>query len=439
MTRLNRTHAPELRSWVHGANGADSDFPIQNLPYAVFRRRGSDEAWRGGVAIGAQIVDLDALLRSGVIRSAESAALKLAAQSTLNAFMAAGTCAWSQLRLQLSDLLAENAPNQREVAGCLVDQAQAEFRVPAQIGDYTDFYTSIHHATTVGRQFRPDNPLLPNYKWIPIGYHGRASSVIVSGQDFRRPCGQTMPQGCDVPQFGPSRRLDYELELGAFVGPGNALGDAIGIDEAESQLFGLCLLNDWSARDLQGWEYQPLGPFLSKSFATTISPWIVSMEALAPFRVPFERPAGDPQPLAYLDSAFNRRLGAIDIELSVVIESAAMRTAGVPAAPLSRSNYRHAYWTLAQMLTHHSVNGCGLQPGDLMGTGTLSGPEPGSAGSLLELSQAGKAPITLAGGEQRSFLQDGDRVILRGWCERAGATRIGFGEASAQVLPARVL
>jgi len=308
--------------------------------------------------------------------------------------------------------------------------------LPCAIHDYTDFYTGIHHATTVGKLFRPDNPLLPNYKWVPIGYHGRASSLVVSGTPIRRPRGQTLAPGAAQPQVGPCQRLDYELELGALVGPGNALGEPVPMDQAEDHLFGLTLLNDWSARDLQAWEYQPLGPFLSKSFGSTLSPWVVTMEALAPYRLPFSRPVDDPQPLPYLDSAANRDSGAIDIQLEVWLQTAAMRAAGQPAVRLSASNFQHAYWTLAQLLTHQTSNGCNLQPGDLLGTGTQSGPEAGQGGSLLELSQGGKQPITLLGGESRSFLADGDRLTLRAFCQRPGAARIGFGDCSGTIVAA---
>jgi fumarylacetoacetase len=317
-----------------------------------------------------------------------------------------------------------------------VAQSSIELTVPCRIGDYTDFYTSVHHATTVGKQFRPDNPLLPNYKWVPIGYHGRASSIIVSGQPFPRPQGQTKAPDADVPSLGPSRRLDYELELGWFIGRGNAQGKPIGIADAEQHLFGVSLFNDWSARDIQGWEYQPLGPFLSKNFASTISPWIVTTEALAPFRVPFERPAGDPQPLPYLDSAANRAQGAFSITLEVLLQSAKMQAAGEAPVRLSLVNTAQAaYWTPAQLVAHHTVNGCNLQPGDLLGSGTLSGPEAGQAGSLMELSVGGKQPIVLPNGEKRTFLEDGDTLILRGWCEAEGAVRIGLGSAVGTVLP----
>ncbi|HQD48645.1 fumarylacetoacetase, partial [Ottowia sp.] len=307
-----------------------------------------------------------------------------------------------------------------------------------RIGDYTDFYTSVHHATNIGKQFRPDNPLLPNYKWVPIGYHGRSSSIGISGQSFPRPRGQTMAPGAESPSFGPCKRLDIELELGVFVGAGNASGEPIGIADAEDHVFGIVLLNDWSARDIQGWEYQPLGPFLSKNFASTISPWVVTTEALAPYRVPaVVRPEGDPQPLPYLDSAHNRDAGAFDIQLEALIETPALRSAGQPPARLCLTSYRHAYWTVAQMVTHHTVNGCNLQPGDMLGSGTLSGPTLDQACALIELTSGGKNPVQLHGGEQRTWLEDGDTVILRGWCEKPGAARIGFGECVGTVLPAR--
>jgi fumarylacetoacetase len=310
--------------------------------------------------------------------------------------------------------------------------------LPCPIGDYTDFYTGIHHATTVGKLFRPDNPLLPNYAWVPIGYHGRASSIGVSGQRFHRPHGQfKLTPDAPVPEFGPCRRLDFELELGVLVGAGNPLGEPLGMDRAEDDWFGLVLLNDWSARDVQAWEYQPLGPFLAKNFATTISPWIVTQEALAPFRRPFTRPETDPQPLPYLDSATNRATGALDIRLSVALQTEAMRAQGLPPEELMNSNAGDAYWTVAQLLAHHCSNGCNLQAGDLLGTGTLSGPLPGQGGSLLELTLGGKQAITLASGEERRFLQDGDVVWLHGRCAGAGAASIGFGPCMGLVLPAR--
>ena len=437
MTTLNETHDPALRSWVASANTADTGFPIQNLPFAVFRRKGSAEAFRGGVAIGDQVVDLAAVAASGVFGGAAGEAVRAASQDKLNALMALGQPAWASLRLALSRALRQGAAEQEPLRSCLVPQAEAEYDVPARIGDYTDFYTSVHHATNIGRLFRPDNPLMPNYKWVPIGYHGRASSIGVSGQAFHRPVGQTLPAGAAQPVAGPSRRLDIELELGIFIGSGNAQGEPVAMHGAEDHVFGICLLNDWSARDIQAWEYQPLGPFLSKSFATTISPWIVTLEALAPFRVPFVRPEGDPQPLPYLDSEANRREGSFDIQLQVELLTPRLREAGAAAATICRTSYRHAYWTVAQMVAHHTVHGCNLQPGDLFGSGTLSGPTLDQAGALIELTAGGKQPLQLPSGEQRTFLEDGDSVVIRGWCEKPGAARIGFGECVGTVLPAR--
>jgi len=433
---LDATHDSQRTSWVPSAQAAGIDFPIQNLPYARFRREGSTQAWRIGVAIGDRILDM-AEARHAPGWPAELAPLLDAlAAGDLKPVMAAPKAQRVALRQALSDALATGSRQQAALMVALVPQAAAEYTLPCAIGDYTDFYTGIHHATTVGKLFRPDNPLLPNYKWVPIGYHGRASSIVVSGTAVRRPRGQTMPPGADTPLVGPSQRLDYELELGLFVGPGNALGEPVPITEAEDHLFGMVLLNDWSARDLQAWEYQPLGPFLAKSFASTISPWIVTLEALAPFRQPFTRPEGDPQPLPYLDSPANRAAGAIDLRLSVWLQTAAMRAAGTAPVPLSASNLLHAYWTPAQLLAHHTSNGCNLQPGDLLGTGTIAGPGAGEGGSLLELSMGGKQPVALPGGEQRSFLGDGDTLILRAHAERPGAVRIGFGDCAGEVLPA---
>jgi len=440
---LNETHDTSLRSWVQSANAENSSFPIQNLPYGVFRRSGSEEAYRAGVAIGDQILDLPAAQAAGAFsgfdEATRTAAHAACSGSSLNVLMALTPAAWSALRLALSRLLRTGSAHQSELAACLVPQAQAQYDVPAVIGDYTDFYTSIHHATTIGKLFRPDNPLLPNYKWVPIGYHGRASSIGISGQQFRRPVGQTKAPDADLPTFGPCKRLDYELELGIFIGGGNALGEPVPMTQAEDKVFGLCLLNDWSARDVQAWEYQPLGPFLSKSFASTISPWIVTLEALAPYRCGWTRPAEDPQPLPYLDAPTLRESGAFDIELEVLIQTAAMREAGSAPQRLSLGNYRDAYWTVAQLVTHHTVNGCNLRPGDFFGSGTLSGPAPDQAGSLLELSGGGKTPLTLANGEKRVFLEDGDTIILRAVARRDGLPNIGFGEAAGTVLPARSL
>jgi fumarylacetoacetase len=434
---LNETHDAGLASWVDSANLPASDFPIQNLPFGVFRRAGSAEMFRGGVAIGDQIVDLAAALEARAFDPIVEEVAALAARPHLNDFMASGPQTWSDLRAALSRLLRRGSAKQSTLRPCLVPQSQSEYAVPAHIGDYTDFYTSIHHATAVGSLFRPDNPLLPNYKWVPIGYHGRSSSIGVSVQEFVRPVGQILPPGATTPVIAPSRRLDYELELGVFIGRGNALGARIAIDEAESHIFGMCLLNDWSARDLQAWEYQPLGPFLSKSFATTISPWIVTLEALAPFRLAWQRADAEPQPLPYLDSPRMRGAGAVDIRVQVSLESDSMRACGQEPVLLSSSSFKHAYWTIAQMVAHHTMNGCNLQPGDLLGTGTQSGPSAQEAGSLLELSRGGKQPVALPNGERRTFLEDGDAVIMHAHCERSGFARIGFGVAAGRVLPAR--
>ena len=430
------THDPAACSWVASAQAPGCDFPLQNLPYGRFRAAGSAQPWRIGVAIGDQILDLAAARHAATWPAALAPQLSALAQGDLNAVMAEPKAVRVALRQAIFQALHQASPDQATLAGCLLAQDQASLSLPCSTHDYTDFYTGIHHATTVGKLFRPDNPLLPNYKWVPIGYHGRASSLVVSGTPVRRPLGQTLAPGASVPQMAPSQRLDYELELGALVGPGNALGQTVPMAEAEDRLFGLVLLNDWSARDLQAWEYQPLGPFLAKSFGSTLSPWLVTMEALAPYRLPFSRPDGDPQPLPYLDSPANQASGALDIELSVWLQSTAMRAAGHPPVRLSQSNFNQAYWTLAQLLTHHASNGCNLQPGDLLGTGTQSGPGPGQGGSLLELSQGGTVPITLPGGEQRRFLHDGDWLTLRAHCQRPGSARIGFGSCTGQVLAA---
>jgi len=418
---VDDTHDPRLASWVESANAPDAAFPIQNLPFGRFAL--NDAQPRIGVAIGDSIVDLQ---RAGLVDHAD-----------LRELMASGAAA--ELRRMLSSQLRDASPHRATLQRALVAQSEATMLLPCTIGDYTDFYASVHHATTVGKQFRPDNPLLPNYKWVPIGYHGRASSIRVGPQSFSRPNGQRKSPDADAPSVGPSRRLDYELELGVVVGRGNALGEPIDIADAERHAFGLVLLNDWSARDIQGWEYQPLGPFLAKNFATTISPWIVTLEALAPFRRPFSHPQGDPPPLPYLDSPHNRAAGAIDITLEAWLQTQAMRERDHPGDRLSASNYRDAYWTLAQLITHHTVNGCNLQPGDLLGSGTMSGATPEEAGSLLELSAAGRNPVMLSNGETRAFLEDGDTVILRAYCEHSQYRRIGFGECRGTVTAARPL
>ena len=436
---INETHNPALRSWVVSANAAGTDFPIQNLPFAVFRRKDSADSYRCGVAIGDQILDLAAASRNRVFKGGDAKAADAGATNGLNALMAMGGAAWSSLRLALSRALREKAPEQQALTACLVPQSDAEYDVPAHIGDYTDFYTSIHHATNIGRQFRPDNPLLPNFKWIPIGYHGRCSSIGVSGQCFPRPAGQLKSTDVDTPVLAASKRMDIELELGIFVGQGNDSGAPIPIGQAEQHVFGLCLLNDWSARDIQAWEYQPLGPFLAKNFATTLSPWVVTLEALAPYRLPFTRAEGDPQPLAYLDSPANREQGCIDIRMEALIRTDRMRREGAPAHSLARTSYKYSYWTIAQLVAHHTVNGCNLRPGDLFGSGTMSGPVLEQAAALIELTAGGKNPIALPGGESRTWLEDGDTAILAAWCEGPGKARIGFGTCEGTILPARTI
>jgi fumarylacetoacetase len=437
MHTLNHTHDPAARSWLASANG-HPEFPIQNLPFAEFSHGAGKSTTRGGVAIGDQVLDLAALGATGLLPAEARAACQVAGQSSLNAFMALGPAAWRSLRHALFDLLRDGVATDRQQAlrACLVPMDQVEFALPTQIGDYTDFYTSIHHARNVGRIARPDDPLTANFQWIPIAYHGRASSVVVSGTPFRRPMGQSMAPGAKAPVYGPCARLDYELEMGVFVGPGNAMGTPIPLAQAENHIFGMCLLNDWSARDIQFWEMAPLGPFLGKNFCTSISPWIVTMEALAPFRLPFTRPADEPQPLAYLDAESNRAQGVLDIQLEVAIETAAQRAKGSAPSRVSGTSFRHQYWTIAQMVAQHTVGGCNLHSGDLIGTGTVSGPTPEEAGAIIEQTQGGRTPITVGEGEQRAFLHDGDAVILRGWCERPGAARIGFGECRGLVLAA---
>ena len=437
MIELDPTHDPARLSWVESANAPDTDFPVQNLPYARFRRRGSEDAWRVGVAIGDQVLDLR--LAGEICPWSDDVVplLDILAAGDLATFMAQGRTAWRQLRAALSEALTADSIQGPFLESCLLPQAQAEYALPCPVGNYTDFYTSMHHAKAVGQMFRPGQPLLPNYGWVPIGYHGRSSSVVVSPQVLRRPLGQFKAAELAEPVLRASRGLDFELELAALVGPGNALGERIGIDTAEDHLFGLVLLNDWSARDIQPWEYVPLGPFLCKNFASTVSPWVVTLEALAPFRRPLARSAELPQPLAYLDSAHNRACGAFSVDLEAWLQTQRMREARHPGDRLSGSNYATAAcWTLAQLVAHHTVGGCNLCTGDLLGTGTLSGPEPEQAGSMLELCAGGKRPLTLSDGERRNFVEDGDTVILRAHCAAEGARRIGFGECRGTVLPA---
>jgi fumarylacetoacetase len=426
-------------SWVTSANG-HPDFPLQNLPHGIFSPAG--EMPRGGVAIGDYIFDVGAACRAGLFNDTAQHAAEQAAGSTLNAFFALDATERRALREALLALLDESSPH-RERMQALGDSllrpiAACHLHLPAKVGDYTDFYVGIHHATNVGKLFRPDNPLLPNYKYVPIGYHGRASTIDVSGAPVIRPKGQTLPPGQAEPTFGPSKRLDYELELGIWIGQGNARGEAISIGNARNHIAGLCLLNDWSARDLQAWEYQPLGPFLSKSFATTVSPWVVTAEALEPFRCAQPaRPTDDPKPLPYLLDPTDQETGALNMELEVLLRTTAMREHNLPAQRVALSSTLNMYWTLAQLVTHHTVNGCSLQPGDLFGSGTLSGEHPDSYGSLLETTVGGKQPLMLPNGESRTFLEDGDEVILRARCHREGYASIGFGECSGIIQPAR--
>ena len=436
---LNHTHDASVKSWLASANEPGSDFPIQNLPFGVFRRWGSEEPFRGGVAIGDQIVDLAAVAAAGLFEGLPQVAAQAGAATALNDFLAMGPVAWRALRHALFAALRHDADAQTvgTLHACLVPQAEAEHAVPTRVANYTDFYTSIHHARNVGRVIRPDDPLTPNFQWLPIAYHGRASSVVVSGTPFHRPMGQAMPPGAKAPVYGPCARLDFELEMGFYVGPGNAMGEPIPLEKAEDHIFGMCLLNDWSARDHQFWEMAPLGPFLGKNFCTSVSPWIVTMEALAPYRVPFAHPADEPQPLPYLDTAANRAHGGVDVQLEVLLDTATHRAKGVAPDRLSATSFRHQYWTIAQMVTQHTVGGCNLTSGDLLGTGTISGPTPAEAGAIVELSRGGTVAIDLPGtGEQRRFLEDGDTVVLHGWCEKPGAARIGFGRCEGTVLPA---
>lgn len=436
--QIDETHAPDRRSWVESAQAPNTEFPIQNLPYGVFRVAPGAAA-RVGVAIGDQVLDVAEALDRALLSGPAAEACRA---STLNPLLALDRSAWRDLRRQLSSLLSEDgagAELDAEARAALLHPMHAvEMVLPMEVGDFTDFYASIHHATNVGSMFRPDNPLLPNYRWVPIGYHGRASSVVVSGTAVRRPNGQRKAPDAAEPTFGPSRLLDYELEVGIVIGGANALGEAVPIGRAHERLFGLCLLNDWSARDMQAWEYQPLGPFLAKSFASTISPWIVTFDALAPFRVPaMARADGDPAPLAHLHDDVDQHFGGVDVSLEVGLRTEQMRESQAPAAWVSGSTFADLYWTPAQMVAHHASNGCNLRPGDLLGSGTVSGPEPESRGCLLERTWRGTEPLVLPGGETRTFLEDGDEVVLRGRCEREGWTSIGFGECRGRIEPAR--
>ncbi len=431
---LDETHDPARISWVASANG-HPDFPIQNLPFGVFSPPGGRA--RGGVAIGDRILDLSLAARSDLLIGPAKSAAEAGAGSTLNPLLGLAPAARRSLRHRLSELLAQGAPDQAEVETWLHAAPDCVPHLPAAIGDYTDFYAGIHHALNVGRQFRPENPLLPNYKHVPIGYHGRASSIRPSGAAVRRPSGQRKAPDAEAPTFGPSQRLDLELELGVWIGQGNELGQPIAISEAGDHIAGLCLLNDWSARDFQAWEYQPLGPFLAKNFMTTVSPWIITAEALAPFRIAQPpRPQGDPQPMAYLWDAQDQASGAYGVALEVLLSTATMREQGLAPVSLSRGPASNLYWTLAQLVAHHTVGGCDLRPGDLLGTGTISTPDDSGLGSLLELTKGGAQAITLPTGETRAFLQDGDELTIAARAQADGRVSIGFGECRGVIEPA---
>jgi fumarylacetoacetase len=446
MYEINETHDPNLKSWVESANDPATDFPIQNLPLCVYRQPGATpQAPRGfnGVRIGDRIINLDTAIGAGFFanvfaKDPDHGYLAVTHVGGLGLLLKLDATKRQTLRTRLVELLREDTSEDKGLLIEHVVPADAmRFSLPTFINDYTDFYCSIYHATNVGSMFRPDNPLFPNYKYVPIGYHGRASSIVVSGTDVRRPWGQNRSDAEKPPVFVPAKNLDYEMELGFFVGKGNDLGTPIPISKAEDHIFGVCLVNDWSARDIQAWEYQPLGPFLAKNFATTISPYVVTMEALAPFRAPaFERNADDPQPLDYLSDEMNRKFGGLNINLEVYIQTEKMRNENIEPHRLSRSNTKDLYWTIAQMLTHHASNGCNLQTGDLMATGTVSGKAKSERGSMLELSWRGTEPIELPSGETRRFLEDGDEVIMKGFCEREGFRRIGLGECRGRILPA---
>lgn len=433
--RIDATHDPALRSWVAAANDPATDFPIQNLPFGVFRRRRGNESPGIGVAIGDRVLSLTACARGGLLTGEAAPFARLVIDDSLNRLMAHGREAARALRRALVEVLeVGNASAERRAAEITVPMADVELLLPVHIGDYTDFYASIHHATNVGGMFRPDNPLLPNYKYVPIGYHGRASSVVVSGTPVQRPTGQTRDDANVAPVFGPTRRLDYEVELGIYVGVGNALGESVPLARAEQHLWGVCLVNDWSARDLQSWEYQPLGPFLAKNFATTVSPWVVTLDALDPFRTPAPiRPPGDPAPLPYLTDPANQETGGIDVTLEVWLQSRMMREKGLPPMIVSRGSFAEMYWTVAQLLAHHGSNGCNLRTGDLIASGTVSGATPESRGCLLERTWRGTEPLELPDGERRSFLEDGDEVIMRGAAHRDGRRRVGLGECRGTV------
>ena len=436
MTDLNldETHSSTLKSWVESSVYA-GDFPLQNLPLGLFRR-GTGQP-RIGTAIGQVVLDLERTVSVGVLGALDPELHEALIAPTLNRLFALGRPALRSVRHAIHSLLRADSTLPRPPEECLIPLKDVELLLPLSIGDYTDFYASIHHASNVGSMFRPEQPLLPNYKWVPIGYHGRASSIVPSGTEVRRPLGQLKKDTSSTPSFGPTAALDFESEVGMWIGKGNVLGEPVPIAEAEEHLAGFCLVNDWSARDVQRWEYQPLGPFLSKSFATSISPWVVTLDALEPFRVPAaSRPQGDPAALPYLDAAVNRERGGIDLNLEVWLTSAQMREQGWAPLRLSHSRFAELYWTAAQLLTHHTSNGCNLRSGDLLASGTVSGPEQSNRGCLLELTWGGKEPLLLPSGEVRTFLLDGDEVVMKASCSRAGFATIGFGECRGMIVPA---
>ncbi len=436
MSVIDETHDPRRESWVASANG-HAEFPIQNLPFGVFSPAGG--APRGGVAIGDMIFDLPAGLAAGLFAAEAATAAEAASGPTLNPLMALGAAPRRALRRRLSALLAADGPDRARTEGLaprlLHEAAQCTMRLPAAIGGFTDFFAGIHHARNGGMRRDPNNPLSPNYKYVPVAYHSRASSVRPSGVPIRRPSGQRKAPNEEAPSYGPSQKLDYELELAVWIGPGNEMGQPIPIARAGEHIFGLGLVNDWSARDVQGWESQPLGPFLGKNFGSTVSPWIVAAEALAPFRTAQPpRPEGDPRPLPHLADAADQREGAFDIALEALLLTETMRTRGLPPHRMSASSTTDLYWTLAQLVAHHTSGGCDLQPGDLFGTGTISGPTSAGYGSLMELSQDGQRRIALASGETRTFTENGDEVIFRAHCRREGYAPIGFGECRARIV-----
>lgn len=440
ITEINETHDPKLKSWVESANAPATDFPIQNLPFCSFWESAEAEFSRLGVAIGSQIFDLAAAAKRGILGDDFFTVFRETEDWDLSGYLEMlGPEFLARLRRTVSQILCDSAAQDviRKASECLVPMSDVDPEIPFSIGDYTDFYCSIFHATNVGSMFRPDNPLLPNYKYVPIGYHGRASSIVISGTEIKRPRGQNRSDPEKPPIFIPCRNLDYEMELGFYVGRGNELGAPIPIGEAADHIFGFCLVNDWSARDVQAWEYQPLGPFLAKNFATTVSPFVVTMEALAPFHAAaFEREKDDPQPLEYLFDERDQKFGGLDINLEVYVQTEKMRSENIKPFLLSRSNTKDLYWTVGQMLAHHSSNGCNLQASDLIASGTVSGRGKNERGCLLELTWRGTEPIMLPSGEQRRFLEDGDEVIMKGFCEREGFRRIGFGECRGRIIPA---